>query len=40
MEIALSIARFLHHSAAIQLFGTAVFETWVAPKSLSSTLYV
>lgn len=38
METALSLARFLHHSAAIQLFGTAVFETWIAPKSLSDSL--
>lgn len=38
METALSLARFLHHSAAIQLFGTAVFETWIAPRSLSDSL--
>ena len=38
METALSFARFLHHSAAIQLFGTAVFETWIAPKALSDSL--
>lgn len=38
METALSLARFLHHSAAIQLFGTAVFETWIAPKPLSDSL--
>lgn len=38
MEAALSIARFLHYSAAIQLFGTAVFETWIAPRSLSDSL--
>ena len=38
METALSIARFLHYSAAIQLFGTAVFETWIASKALSSSL--
>lgn len=38
METALSIARFLHYSAAIQLFGTAVFETWIAPKPLSDSL--
>jgi putative copper resistance protein D len=38
MEIALSIARFLHYSAAIQLFGTAVFETWIASAALSNSL--
>lgn len=38
METALSIARFLHYSAAIQLFGTAVFETWIAPRALSDSL--
>lgn len=38
METALSIARFLHYSAAIQLFGTAVFETWIAPRFLSDNL--
>jgi len=38
METALSIARFLHYSAAIQLFGTAVFETWIAPRLLSDSL--
>lgn len=38
METALAIARFLHHSAAIQLFGTAVFETWIAPRGLSDGL--
>jgi putative copper resistance protein D len=38
METALSLARFLHYSAAIQLFGTAVFETWIAPKPLSDSL--
>jgi len=38
METALSFARFLHHSAAIQLFGTAVFETWIAPRLLSDSL--
>lgn len=38
METALSIARFLHHSAAIQLFGTAVFESWIAPRGLSDSL--
>jgi len=38
METALSVARFLHYSAAIQLFGTAVFETWIAPRPLSDSL--
>ena len=38
MEIALSIVRFLHYSAAIQLFGMAVFETWIAPEGLSTSL--
>lgn len=38
METALSLARFLHYSAAIQLFGTAVFETWVAPRTVSDSL--
>ena len=38
METALSIVRFLHYSAAIQLFGTAIFETWIASKSLSDSL--
>jgi putative copper resistance protein D len=38
METALSIVRFLHYSAAIQLFGMAVFETWIAPEALSSRL--
>lgn len=38
METALSLARFLHYSAAIQLFGTAVFESWVAPRPLSDSL--
>ena len=38
METALSIARFLHYSAAIQLFGTAVFETWIATPALSASL--
>jgi putative copper resistance protein D len=38
METALSIARFLHYSAAIQLFGMAVFEAWIAPHGLSSSL--
>jgi copper resistance protein D len=38
METALSVARFLHYSAAIQLFGTAVFETWIASETLSSSL--
>ena len=38
METALSLARFLHYSAAIQLFGTAVFETWIAAKPLSDSL--
>lgn len=38
MEIALSVVRFLHYSAAIQLFGTAVFETWIASEALSSSL--
>lgn len=38
METALSLARFLHYSAAIQLFGTAVFETWIAPRPLSDSL--
>jgi len=38
METALSLARFLHYSAAIQLFGTAVFETWIAPRTLSDSL--
>ena len=38
MEIALSVVRFLHYSAAIQLFGTAVFETWIASKALSNSL--
>lgn len=38
METALSIARFLHYSAAIQLFGTAVFETWIATAALSAGL--
>jgi putative copper resistance protein D len=35
METALSIVRFLHYSAAIQLFGTAIFETWIATEALS-----
>lgn len=38
METALSIVRFLHYSAAIQLFGTAIFETWIATEALSSSL--
>lgn len=38
METALSIVRFLHYSAAIQLFGTAIFETWIASKPLSDSL--
>lgn len=38
METALSIVRFLHYSAAIQLFGTAVFETWIASEALSNSL--
>jgi len=38
METALSIARFLHYSAAIQLFGTAIFETWIASHALSTSL--
>ena len=38
MEIAFSIVRFLHYSAAIQLFGTAVFETWIASAALSNSL--
>lgn len=38
METALSIVRFLHYSAAIQLFGMAVFETWIAPAALSGSL--
>lgn len=38
METALSIVRFFHYSAAIQLFGTAVFETWIATEVLSSSL--
>jgi len=38
MEIALSFVRFLHYSAAIQLFGTAVFETWIASEALSNSL--
>lgn len=38
METALSITRFFHYSAAIQLFGTAVFETWIASEALSSSL--
>lgn len=38
MEIAFSIVRFLHYSAAIQLFGTAVFETWIASAALSLSL--
>jgi putative copper resistance protein D len=38
METALSIVRFLHYSAAIQLFGMAVFETWIASASLSASL--
>jgi putative copper resistance protein D len=38
METALSIVRFLHYSAAIQLFGTAIFETWIASHALSTSL--
>ena len=38
MESALAIVRFLHYSAAIQLFGTAIFETWIATEALSSRL--
>jgi putative copper resistance protein D len=38
VEIAFSIVRFLHYSAAIQLFGTAVFETWIASATLSNSL--
>jgi len=38
MEIALSVARFLHYSATIQLFGMAVFETWIASEALSNSL--
>lgn len=38
MEIAFSFVRFLHYSAAIQLFGTAVFETWIASAALSNSL--
>src|SRR3569623_906644 len=38
METALSIVRFLHYSAAIQLFGTAIFETWIASQALSTSL--
>jgi putative copper resistance protein D len=38
METALSFVRFLHYSAAIQLFGTAVFETWIASEALSTSL--
>lgn len=38
MEIAFSLVRFLHYSAAIQLFGTAVFETWIASAALSQSL--
>ncbi|HVY42083.1 MAG TPA: copper homeostasis membrane protein CopD [Hyphomicrobiaceae bacterium] len=38
METAFSLARFLHYSAAIQLFGMAIFETWIAPEALSSSL--
>lgn len=38
METALSVVRFLHYSAAIQLFGTAIFETWIATEALSSSL--
>ena len=38
METALSIVRFLHYSAAIQLFGTAIFETWIASRALSTSL--
>jgi putative copper resistance protein D len=38
METALAIVRFLHYSAAIQLFGMAVFETWIASRALSESL--
>lgn len=38
MEAALSVVRCLHYSSAIQLFGTAAFETWIASEALSAKL--
>jgi putative copper resistance protein D len=38
VDTALTVVRFIHYTAAIQLFGTAVFETWVAPAALSDSL--
>jgi putative copper resistance protein D len=38
VDSALTVVRFIHYTAAIQLFGIAVFETWVAPAALSDSL--
>ena len=34
METALYLTRFLHYAAAMQLFGVAVFQAWLAPPAL------
>ena len=34
METALYLTRFLHYAAAMQLFGAAVFQAWLAPPTL------
>jgi copper resistance protein D len=38
VDTALAVVRFLHYAAAIQLFGIAVFESWMAPSSLADGL--
>ncbi|WP_108398242.1 copper homeostasis membrane protein CopD [Devosia submarina] len=38
MDQLLYAVRFLHYSAALQLFGLAIFQTWIAPPRLQRTL--
>lgn len=34
MDLSLYVVRFLHYTAALQLFGIAVFQVWIAPPQL------
>lgn len=38
MDIALELARLVHYTAALQLFGVAVFEAFLAPAALRAAL--